>query len=206
MRTLGPVIVTLIAGAVILVAFFFDVPGLNSLATTFGLWQLVFVAFASALGVANLLRIHANRVNRKAPDTVFSYLLLISMFAWIVLGIWRGPQGEQYDYMYKNLLQPLSATLFSVNAFYITSAAYRSFRVRSLEAALLLFSAIVVMLGNVGIGRAIWSGFPELGGWLMAVPNAAGMRGIIVGAALGAIAISLRIILGLERSQYGGTE
>jgi hypothetical protein len=206
LKTTGPVIVTFIGGAVMLVEFFLKVPALKFWAETFGKWQLVFVAFASALGAANLLRIHANRASQKRGDAVYSYLLLATMLVWIGLGLWRGPSGDQYAFLFNNLLQPLSATLFSVNSFYITTAAYRSFRVRTPEAFLLLVSAIVVMLGNVGIGTVMWKGFPALGGWFMRVPNAAGMRGIIIGAALGAIAISLRVILGLERSQYGGTE
>lgn len=206
MKTTGPVIVTFLAGAVMLVEFFLKIPALKFWADTFGKWQLVFVAFASLLGAANLLRIHANRATQKRNDAAYSYLLLGTMVAWVALGLWKGPSGSQYDFLYQNLLQPLSATLFSVNSFYITTAAYRSFRVRTPEAFLLLVSAVIVMLGNVGIGTAIWKGFPALGGWFMRVPNAAGMRGIIVGAALGAIAISLRVILGLERSQYGGTE
>jgi len=206
MKQTGPIVVTFIAGAVVLIEFFLKIDALKFWADTFGKWQLVFVAFASALGAANLIRIHANRATQKRSDWPYSYLLLGALGAWTILGVLKGPQNTNYDFLYQNLLQPLSATLFSVNSFYIASAAYRSFRVRTAEAAMLLVSAVIVMLSNVGIGTAIWKGFPELGGWFMRVPNAAGMRGIIIGAALGAIAISLRVILGLERSQYGGTE
>lgn len=203
MKQTGPVVVTFIGGAIVLIEFFLKIDALKFWAESFMKWQLVFVAFASALGAANLVRIHSMKAQQKRQDFVYSYLLLACMAVWIGLGLWRGPSGRQYDFFYQNLLQPLSATLFSVNAFYISSAAYRSFRVRTAEAGMLLVAAICVMLGNVGIGPAIWSGFPKLGGWFMRVPNAAGMRGIIIGAALGAIAISLRVILGLERSQFG---
>ncbi len=65
-------------------------------------------------------------------------------------------------------------------------------------------SAILVMLSKVGIGQLIWSQIPVIGNWIMAVPNTAGMRGIVIGSCLGAVGVSLRIMLGLERGHLGG--
>jgi len=58
----------------------------------------------------------------------------------------------------------------------------------------------VVMLGRVPIGSSIWHGFPSVTEWLMSYPNAAAKRGIMIGIDLGLISMSLRMILGIERS------
>jgi hypothetical protein len=98
----------------------------------------------------------------------------------------------------------LSSTLFALNAFFIASAAYRSFRARNVDSSLLLLAAAVVMLGRVGLGEAIYEGMPGLADWLMNIPGTAGMRGITIGGALGAITIGTRTILGLERGGAAG--
>ena len=62
------------------------------------------------------------------------------------------------------------------------------------------------MIGRVPIGEQISAWLPVLSDWLMSVPNLAAKRGILLGVSLGAIATSLRIIFGIERSYVGGGE
>jgi hypothetical protein len=46
--------------------------------------------------------------------------------------------------------------------------------------------------------------FPAIASWLLNVPNAAAQRGILLGVILSQIAISVRIIFGIERTYMGG--
>lgn len=112
--------------------------------------------------------------------------------------------NKKFDYIYKWVFEPMSSTMFSLLAFFIASAAFRAFRAKTFEAGLLLVSAFLVMLGRVPIGKAIWEGFPDIANWIMAVPNTAGQRAIMIGAALGVVSASLKILLGIERSYLGG--
>ncbi|NLD62128.1 hypothetical protein GX645_06705 [Candidatus Sumerlaeota bacterium] len=109
-----------------------------------------------------------------------------------------------FDFMYFSIYMSLSATIFSLLAFYVASAAYRSFRARNFLSALLLISAIVVMIGRVPVGAQISSAFPWLQEWIMTWPNTAGQRAIQIGAAIGVIASGLRIIFGVERPYLKG--
>lgn len=130
------------------------------------------------------------------------------------------------DLIFKNIFTPLGATMFSLLAFFMASAAFRAFRAKSIPATLLLVSAFFVMLGRVPIGAfvgqwlepllmpllsifpAAWISpsnqwFSEFAGFIMNVPNAAGQRAIMIGAALGMVAASLRIWIGLEKEHLG---
>ena len=114
-----------------------------------------------------------------------------------------GPSGRVYTWLVDHVFAPCNATMFALLAFFIASAAFRAFRARNVEAALLLGAAIVIMIGRVPLGRAISEMLPWLSDWIIDVPNNAGRRAIMMGAALGAIATGLRVILGLERSHLG---
>lgn len=201
-----PVLIALFGGGLLLVDFFFQSAVLAPIASDALRWNIVIAAFATALGAANLLRIHGRRVERKANRWMLSAILLVSMVIYSIVGIMQGPQGTDYQWLWQNLFTPMSSTMFSLNAFFIASAAVRAFRVRTPQAAVLMLAAFAVMIGNTGVGVAVWDGFPKMGSWVMRVVNTAGMRGIIIGAALGAMGISLRVIFGLERGHLSGVE
>jgi hypothetical protein len=115
-----------------------------------------------------------------------------------------GQTGRYRTWVYDHIFFPCNATMFALLAFFIASAAFRAFRARNTEAALLLGAAILVLLGRAPIGRLINDNLPDITNWIIDVPNNAGRRAIIMGAALGAIVTGLRVLLGMERQHVGG--
>ena len=96
--------------------------------------------------------------------------------------------------------------MYAMLAFWIASAAFRAFKARTLDATILLCVGIIVMLGNAPIGEIMWSQFPALRSWLMTVPAMAAVRALYIGAAIGGIAVGVRVLLGIERGHLGGGE
>lgn len=68
-------------------------------------------------------------------------------------------EGSLFNWMFRFLFTPLSATMFALLAFFVASASYRAFRIRNFEATLLLVAGIIIMLGRVPIGSKISSWF-----------------------------------------------
>jgi hypothetical protein len=91
--------------------------------------------------------------------------------------------------------------MFALLAFYLASAAFRSFRTRSLDATILLVSAVVVMVGRLDDGRSLH--LPELSHWILDGPNLASKRAILLGVGLGMASTALKVVLGIERSYLG---
>jgi hypothetical protein len=175
-------------------------------------------AFAIILGLVSLLRVHQDKIKRKRENWQYSYVLIIGFLVSGVIGLLGGIEGElflptriagfQFDIqtLYLNIIVPLGATMFALLAFFMASASYRAFRARSLESSLLLSAAFIIMIGLLPLANSISSHLPSFTQWIMDIPNVAAKRGITFGIALGAIATSLKIILGIERSWLGGKE
>lgn len=207
MRKEIPLLITLVSGLVYVIANFFNVPIAKTTKIALDQWFLIATAFAVLLGVVNLTIIHLSNVSGQKSGWVYSLILLVSMWGIIIYGLFRTNQDPFYqNILYNRMLNPLSATMYSILVFYIASAAYRAFRIRSFEATLLLVTAIVVMLGRAPIGDLISPALPDLTNWLQDIPNTAGMRGIMIGATLGAVATALRVIAGIERTYLSGGE
>jgi len=184
-------------------------------------WTMVIGGFAMFLGVYSLSHMHITKIRRKMPGWGYSIFVFIGAIGMIAAYIFSdsigalsaGTKDEMslYDWGYNYILIPCSATVFSILAFYMASAAFRTFRARNLAAGLLLAAAIIVMFGRVPVGETV-SGWlfndrmviPNLSKVIMDYPNLAAKRGIMLGIALGAISQSMRILLGIERSYMGG--
>ncbi len=110
------------------------------------------------------------------------------------------------------LFTALSSAMFSLLALYIATAAYRAFRIRSGEAALMMFTALLVMMGQIPIGGEILDGLlakcgldcgiAGVRGWIMKYINAAAFRGIAFGAFIAMLAMGIRVWLSMETGSF----
>ncbi|HEY3781633.1 MAG TPA: hypothetical protein VGL56_11145 [Fimbriimonadaceae bacterium] len=186
--------------------------------------------FLLGLGIYSLVRIHGRKLLRMQKDWGFSLVLLISMVAIVIFGYWSywqtkfGPDAVKLqlssnwtwvnytnDFLFDGLLQQMESAMFSIIAFYILSAAYRAFRIRSVEATILLASALIMMLSLMGAVEFIWNshlpatGFAanfqitEIARWIRDTLQTPGIRALDFGIGLGALAMGLRLWLSLER-------
>ncbi|RLE49499.1 MAG: hypothetical protein DRJ21_02350 [Candidatus Methanomethylicota archaeon] len=205
-----PIAITVICAFIQIIPYFFNVPAWEDFADDLVEWQMIVGTAALFLGAGSLLLAHIPRVQKKRPGWEFSALLLALMIIMIIAGlpikqIGLGLQNPVYQFIYRNMTVALSSTMYSILAFFITSAAYRAFRARNIDAAILLVAGTLVMLGNAPAGTAAWLGFGDIKDWLFkGPPNLATMRAIRIGAALGAIVLAARTFMGVERGYLRG--
>lgn len=206
MRRTVPLVLTFIVGMYPIFAFFVPHRVVSNLNQDLDKWLVIVAAFALPLGVVNLVQTNVRKIKKRGKGWPYSIVLITGLCVMAFYGIKGGEQGfhPRFQEMFVNMVSPLQATMFSLLAFYVASAAYRAFRARNIEATVLLIAAIVVMLGRIPFGDMISGGrMTPLSEWIMTKPNAAAQRGIIIGAALGAASMSIRVILGIERTYLG---
>lgn len=203
-------VVTLSTGLIVLLSFVIDNAILGAFRGVLVEWTVIIAAFAILLGVMNVLRVHAQRIGKR-QGTLYSVILILAFFAVFLPGIipassapaevskYVGPQGTIVTFIFQYVQRPLQATMFALMAFFIATAAWRAFRVRSAASLVMLISAVLVLLGSiyVNIGKG-WESLVEIKNWILTVPVMAGARGILLGIVLGIIVTSLRFLLGME--------
>jgi hypothetical protein len=223
-----PLLIASASGVVMIVAFF--VPRIEWLRETAFGWFNILAAIAFILGGGNLLKLHLKKISDRQLGWGFSAVTVAAFLITLGVGLlkvgvppssnspdvpWSGEfnaPGSAIAWLYAYTMAPITATMFSLLAFFVASAAFRAFRAKNLEATLLLVTAFIVLLGRSYGGHLLTGWFPEawqpvslvgLTSIIMDVFNTAGQRAIMIGVALGLIATSLRIILGVDRSFLG---
>ena len=197
------------------------------------IWFDILAAVAFILGGGNLLKMNLQKVSDRRPGWGYAVVTIIAFLITLVIGLgkfgqlpseqfpeysWSGSYDEEgsaiwwiYEYMYR----PLQATMFSLLAFFIASAAFRAFRAKNTEASILLVTAFVVLLGRTYAGIFITDWLPEdysglrldrLTNTIMNTFNTAGNRAIMIGIAMGVVSTSLKVLLGIDRFYLGSDE
>ena len=274
MRRQIPLLITFVVGMVMLLEAFIPHPPFDQLNESLSITFDVLAAFAFVLGGGNLAKIHLAKISRSEPGWGYSAVTMGGFFTMLAIGLFKvgGPaglkhaleaKGTWFQAAYDYCFLPLSATTFSLLAFFVASASYRAFRAKNREATLLLIAALIILLGRTLVGTALtetlpgslellfaallasiaWGQYrskrwislagigilaaflvirtvygylvlaagepfdhltvPDLVNWIMVVPQMAGQRAIMIGICLGIISMSLRLILGVERSYLG---
>jgi len=228
-----PLLITALGGFVLIVAYF--IPYTLSWSEDAATWFDILAAIAFILGGGNLLKIHLRKVSDRVAGWGYSVICLGAFLLTLFVGLgkigvhpneqfpnypWSGVYdqvGSPFWWLYEYAFKPLTATMFSMLAFYVASAAFRAFRAKNFEAVLLLGTAFIILLGRTFTGVVMTSFIPDdsmfsglkienLTVYIMQVFNTAGNRAIMIGIALGVASTSLKVLLGVDRSYLGSGE
>lgn len=107
-----------------------------------------------------------------------------------------------YLFFFEGLFVSLGSAMFSLLGVYIASAAYRAFRIRSVESLLMMVAAILVMLGQISFYEYISDDLPGIRQWLLEVPNTAAFRAIKIGAMIAGLVMAFRMWFSIESESF----
>lgn len=203
LRRYVPLAIAIAFGLLMLVGLLLPLSPLSNLLLN---WATFLAAVALALGVLNLTAVHLNRM---FSGNIYSGFLVVSMFAVFGLAVTDSSMlslTENGVATAFNWIQaPLEAALASLLAFFLLFAGFRLLqRRRNIWSLLFLTTVVIMLLSEAMISSALLpletaSLFIWIRDTLNTVFVTAGMRGILIGVALGTIVLSLRLLIGLER-------
>ena len=228
MKRSVPLLITALGGFILIIAYF--IPAAQGWGEVAAIWFDILASIAFILGGGNLIKIHLKKISDKSAGWAYSAITIAAFLITLIVGLGKvgvnpNPKypeyalsghyreiGSPFWWLYEYAFKPLTATMFAMLAFYISSAAFRAFRAKNLEAILLLGTAFIILLGRTFTGVYLTAWLPD---WMsglklenltvviMSVFNTAGNRGIMIGIALGVASTSLKVLLGVDRSYLG---
>ena len=200
-------VITGIVTVIMFVEYFFFAEGWP-FAEMLRTWSVIIYNISLGLGAIRLLTQHSKVVQRRGTNWIFSGWLILFFAIQLITGlagyVATGNQDNNpiYSWLFVNVYTPLGATLYPITGFYIFSAAYRAFRARNVDAALMLIAGCFVILSNAPVGEAIWGGIPVIGEWFLFTGQIPGMRTFAMVGAFGMLAYGFRALLGKEKGFY----
>jgi hypothetical protein len=196
-----PVFIALFFGLLTLIALLFNVNNLSAIILG---WVSFLAAIALILGVLNLLLVHLNRLFKER--SLYSGVLvlgLLGVFGAAVLDDLSG--SSNVELLFAWVQAPLEAALASLLAIFLLLAGVQLLkRQRTALAVLFGVSAIVMLLGQALLVSSLLptplrQPVSQIYGFVQDVVVTAGIRGLLIGVALGTLLLSLRLLLGVER-------
>jgi hypothetical protein len=203
LKRMLPTAVAIAVGMLILLALFTPIELFDTIGTRLIDTAVIVAAFALFWGVINVLRVHARKIQKGESGRLYSIVLVVAMLIVLAIGLPSspdqpsGPSQPIIEWIFVNIQAPIQASLSALLVFFVITAAYRLLLIRNLESAVMLVVVILVLTGQAALG--LFPVLPELKDWILDVPAMAGLRGILLGVALGAILTGLRLLLGVER-------
>lgn len=162
-------------------------------------------AAASIVGLYGLVTFYLRNIRRKTGNWYLNVWSLILIFMMVSIGTVGTSLIDVNNWLSSNWYVNLQSAMYALTFFYVTSAAFRAFKARSIDAALLLLSSMLVTLGNTPIIQAIvWDRFPEVSNFLLNNIASPAYNALYIGMSAGALGLFIRVLLGYERGFLRG--
>ena len=222
-----PILVVFVVGLLMIIAYYVPHKPFNQFEGGASMWYMIIRSIALVLAFTSLIRSHYLKIRGGKLGWGYSMVMFLALIVTTVFGVlpygknhlFGTRSGTIYMWIFDYVNTPAAATVFSLLAFYIASAAYRAFRVRTIDATIMLIIAIIVMIGRVPWGEMfsefmtskishhlVFIRLDRLTSFLLNYPTVAARRAVYIGIALATVSTSLRVILGVERTYMGSDE
>lgn len=177
------------------------------LITNFAGWLTLVSPYLVLISVSIIIRTYMRNVRERARKWQYSYLVLGSFLAVVIVGLTLGPENEQYSFVIDNIANATYLSIYGISGVSLALGLARAYQIRSYTTAAMLFFTFVAIASFSTIGELI-------GPWFMDFGNATGqsLRASIwsfgyssLVYSIAAVAILVRVITFKEKLRaFGG--
>lgn len=202
----APTIITGIAGLIVLLSYIFPADVLVQLRAILISIAVSVAGMALLLGFFRLLNFHLRRMQQRKSG--YSALaLIVALIVFVVLAAERvltlnAPQPAALpvtNLIFNAIIAPIQSSLGALLAIFLGAAAFRMAQRRRTWGTLwFLLSAIVVLLTQIPVSPdSVLLPVRQL----IDALAMGGLRGLLLGVALGTLAVAFRVLLAIDRPQ-----
>jgi hypothetical protein len=190
-------IVAIASGVIFLFAYFLDLDLIRQYILS---WVTILAAAALLLGLLNLIQVHYKRLTND-KNTVNSSALLISLIATFIITLMFGSNSPTAAWIFNTFILPVETSLLALLSITLPYAALRLFSKKAnIYTGIFIFFFILTIASFAPLfGKEIPILQDHIGPWVTTILAGAGVRGILIGVALGTISSGIRVLLGADQ-------
>lgn len=200
MKKIIPIVIACGTGLTIMAGYFYQ----DRLAPVLGLlihWGISLVGLAGLIGISYLVRMHFNRIARRQKGGFYSVIVLTSFLVTLILGFILTPNNPFYRDWVLNIQVPVETSLLAILSVTLLYASLYLIRTRGWTPMSVgfLVGALISLILNLAVLPIQPGSMGEL--WVVFLRRLplAGLRGILIGMALGGLIVGLRVLLAVDR-------
>jgi len=167
-RNLALYVMAVLASIVIL-DFFVTVPVINTMSQHLVKWATTLASFAIVVGLVSFIRYHYTQVRKQEHDYWLNVWSILIATVMILLGLTLGPSSANYTWIWYMFNSWPYRVVTVLNALFIMSAAFRAFKIRSVETAILMAGGFLTLLGMAPMIAKGGGVLPAIALWLTTI-------------------------------------
>ena len=199
-------VLAIASGLIVLLGYFFpdQLSGLRSLLID---WAVIIAGMAVLVGIANLVFVQMEKVRSRNENSLYGGILVISLIVTFGLGLVYSPDHSYMQAIVNAVIIPVEASLVAILAVTLVYASIRLLRRRvDLMGVIFLASAVLFLLAVMPTPFALNTYVQIFQNFILNIAGVfsqGGVRGLLIGIALGTLLTGLRVLFGIDRP-YGG--
>jgi hypothetical protein len=193
------------AGFIVLLGYFFP-DQLVSLRLLLVDWAIIIAGMAVLVGIFNLVAVQMEKIRTGQKGGMYGVILVVGLIATFGFGLILRPDHPYMRLTMEAIIVPVDASLMAILAVTLIYASVRLLRRRvDVMSILFLLVAVIflILIVPTPFGPILGDrGNQAIMDFLRTFSNG-GIRGLLIGIALGTLLTGLRVLFGIDRP-YGG--